>query len=293
MAGWATMKHVLSIQSHVAYGYVGNRAAAFPLQRLGVDVSAVNTVQFSNHTGYGAWTGEVFPAAHVAAILDGIRDRGGLATCDAVLSGYMGDAALGQVILDTVAAVRAGNPGALYCCDPVMGDVGRGFFVRPGIPEFMRDAAVPAADIITPNQFELEFITGRPITSLAEALAATAQVRTIGPRLVLLTSLTRAEAPADTIELLLDSPDGAWIVATPRLPLDPAPNGAGDAVAALFLAKILDDPDDPPAALAHAAAAIYAAFAATAAAGKRELQLIAAQDELVRPLKRFPIEKVR
>lgn len=286
------MKNILSIQSHVAYGYVGNRAAVFPLQRLGHDVWAVNTVQFSNHTGYGAWTGDVFSPEHVTSVIEGIAERGALTRCDAVLSGYMGDAALGTAILDAVRRVRAGNPDAIYCCDPVMGDVGRGFFVRPGIREFMIERTVPAADIVTPNQFELEFLAGRAIATLDDALAATASVRALGPRLAMVTSLTRNEVDSETIELLLDSPDGAWLVATPRVPLDPPPNGAGDAVAALFLAKLLDG-GDPATALSHAASAIWGVIDATHRAGTRELALIAAQAQLVEPTRRFAAQKVR
>ena len=126
--------NILSIQSWVAYGHVGNASAVFPLQRLGAEVWAVNTVQFSNHTGYGAWTGQVFTGEQVAAVIDGIAARGALARCDAVLSGYMGDAGIGAAILDAVARVRAAQPGGVYCCDPVIGDEGRGVFVRPGIP---------------------------------------------------------------------------------------------------------------------------------------------------------------
>lgn len=300
------MKTILSIQSHVAYGYVGNRAAVFPLQRLGHDVMAVNTVQFSNHTGYGGWTGQVLGAEHIADIIDGIahvprkggtteapREGGGaLDACDAILSGYLGDATLGGVILETVARVRAANPKLVYCCDPVMGDIGRGFFVRPGIPDFMRTHAVPAADIITPNQFELEYLTGHTIGNLDDALDAAATARRLGPKVVLLTSLTRGSMPPDVIEMLVDTADGAWLVATPRLALEPSPNGAGDAAAALFLAKFLET-QDPAAALAHTAAAIFAVFDATRRAGTRELQLIAAQDELVRPSRVFPVERVR
>lgn len=191
------MKTVISIQSHVAYGYVGNRAAVFPLQRLGCDAIAVNTVQFSNHTGYGEWTGQVFTAEHVADLMDGVAARGVLPTCDALLSGYMGDVGLGRVIVETAARLKAANPRAVYACDPVMGDVGRGFFVRPGLPEFIRDHAVPAADLMTPNQFELEYLTGRTVETLDDALAATAALRERGPRLVLVTSLTaRTPIPA-------------------------------------------------------------------------------------------------
>lgn len=285
------MRTVISIQSHVAYGYVGNRAAVFPLQRLGVDAVAVNTVQFSNHTGYGEWTGQVFTPDHIAQIIDGIAARGVLPRCDAVLSGYMGDAALGRVVVETVARIKAANPRALYCCDPVMGDVGRGFFVRPGIPDFMRAHAVPAADIVTPNQFELEFLTGHTVHTMADALAASAALRATGPKLVLVTSLTRTDAPADQIEMLVDTADGAWVVATPRLPLDPPPNGAGDAVAALFLAHYLKA-FDAAHALEQAASAIYAVFQATRRLGMRELALIPAQDELVCPGHIFRVERV-
>ena len=152
--------NVLSIQSHVVYGHVGNASAVFPMQRLGVEVWPIHTVQFSNHTGYGAWTGRVFDAPLIEELVDGLAVRGVLAACDGVLSGYMGSADIGNAVLSTVARVRAANPGALYCCDPVIGDVDRGVFVRPGIPEFLRDHAVPAADIVTPNQFELDYLSG-------------------------------------------------------------------------------------------------------------------------------------
>lgn len=286
------MRSILSVQSHVAYGHVGNSAAVFPLQRLGFEVWPVHTVQFSNHTGYGSWTGRVFEPGLIAEVIDGIAQRGALAACDAVLSGYMGDAALGGVVLDAVARVKAARPGALYCCDPVMGDVGRGFFVRPGIPEFMRDRAVPAADAITPNQFELEYLTGTEVRSLDGAVAAGAKARAMGPTAVLLTSLARAEAPAGTIEMLLDTADGTWIVGTPRLPIEPAPNGAGDCVAALFLAGLLAH-GDAPRALGEAAAGIFAVFEATRRAGTRELQIVAAQDAFAAPSRTFAVQKVR
>ena len=147
--------NILSIQSHVAYGHVGNAAAVFPLQRMGHEVWPIHTVQFSNHTGYGAWRGQVFDAGLIADCVLGLEERGALARCDGVLSGYMGSADTGVAILDAVARVRAAHPSALYCCDPVMGDVGRGMFVRPGIPEFLRDRVVPMADVATPNHFEL------------------------------------------------------------------------------------------------------------------------------------------
>ena len=172
---------ILSIQSSVAYGHVGNSAAVFPLQRLGHEVWPVITVHFSNHTGYGAWRGPLLAAEDVREVIAGIEDRGVLGEADAVLSGYQGDPAVGGVILDAVARVKELNPAAVYCCDPVMGDVGRGMFVRPGIPEFMRDTVVPQADIVTPNHFELDFLAGRTTTTLDEILDAVDDVRARGP----------------------------------------------------------------------------------------------------------------
>jgi len=286
------MQTVLSIQSHVAYGTVGNRAAVFTLQRLGFDVIAVNTVQFSNHTGYGTWTGEAFTPAHIADVLDGVEARGGLSACSGVLSGYQGDPAVGHVILRTVERIRGTHPAVIYCCDPVMGDHGRGIFVKPGIPEFFRRRLVPAADLITPNCFELSVLTALPANSLAEVLTATAAVRSLGPKTVLVTSLFAHLPDADRIGLLADTADGAWLVTTPKLPLEPTPNGAGDTVAALFLAFLLRD-GDAAAALGHACNSLFGIFAATEVAKTRELQLVAAQDELAHPSRQFEVERVR
>lgn len=286
------MKTVLTIQSHVAMGCVGNRAAAFALQRLGCDVIAVNTVQFSNHTGYGNWNGAVFPADQIRSVVDGVEERGGFRHCHAILSGYLGDAAIGTVILNAVRRVKAANPRAIYCCDPVMGDTGRGLFVGPGIPEFMKEQAIAAADILTPNHFELEQLSGRTLETLEDVQTAAAAIRARGPKVVLVTSLSRRDGRNDMIEMLADSADSTWLVATPRLPIDPAPNGAGDAVAALFLSHYLRT-GDPGKALERSAAAIYAIFLATRRYRSRELQMVAAQEEFVQPTHVFPAERLR
>ena len=212
---------ILSIQSSVAYGHVGNSAAVFPLQRLGHEVWPVLTVHFSNHTGYGEWRGPLLAPDDVRAVITGIEERGVLGEADAVLSGYQGDPAVGAVILDAVARVKELNPEAVYCCDPVMGDVGRGMFVRPGIPEYMRDTVVPRADIITPNQFELDFLAGRTTDTLAEVLDAVDVVREGGPRDVLVTSVLHADIPEGTLDLVAVSDQGAWAVNTPLLPISP------------------------------------------------------------------------
>lgn len=279
---------VLSIQSHVAYGYVGNRAATFPLQRLGHEVWAVNTVEFSNHTGYGAWKGRVAAPDQVRDVIAGIAERGALSTCDAVLTGYMGDAALGEVVLEAVAMVRAANPRAVWCCDPVIGDIDRQVYVRPGIPEFFRDRIVARSDILTPNHFELEWLTGRKVSTLKDTLSAARALMGDGPHpsIMLVTSLRRSDAPAGTIEMLALTRDHAWLVSTPELAFAIAPNGTGDAVAALFLAH-WHAHRDVGRALEDVAASIFAVLEATLASGERELRLVTAQDVLVSPPRRF------
>ena len=284
----------LSLQSHVAYGYVGNRAAAFPLQRLGHEVWAVNTVEFSNHTGYGAWRGRAASAEQVSEIVQGIEALGQFSRCDGLLTGYVGDAALADVVLDTARRVRAANPRAVWCCDPVLGDIDTGIYVKPGIDTFFRDRAIPAADLVTPNHFELEHLTGRTVSTMAEALAA---ARTLlqgerpGPRLVLITSLRRADAAADTIEMVAVTRAAAWRVATPMIGFEIAPNGTGDAVAALFTAHWISG-DEIADALGKAASSIFAVLEATQAMGERELQLVAAQDRLVAPPRAFKAERL-
>ena len=276
--------NILSIQSWVAYGHVGNASAMFPLQRLGAEVWAVNTVQFSNHTGYGSWKGSVFTGAQIDEVIEGIAARGVLGRADAVLSGYMGDPGIGTAIVDAVGRVKAANPAAIYCCDPVIGDVDRGVFVRPGIPEFMANHAVPRAEIVTPNQFELDHLTGRTSATLADAKAAVAALQAKGPRTVLVTSLHTDATPADAIDMLAAEGGRSWLLRTPKLPL--SVNGAGDAIAALFLYHRLRS-GSAAAALEGAGSSIFGLMRRTAEAGSREILTVAAQDEFVSPSQRF------
>jgi len=281
--------NVLSIQSHVAYGHVGNSSAVFPLQRLGHEVWPVHTVQFSNHTGYGAWTGRVFDGQAVEEVVDGIDARGVLGSCDAVLSGYLGSADIGHAVVGTVARVRAANPAAVYCCDPVIGDVGRGVFVRPGIAEFMRDTAVPAADVVTPNHYELDLLTGATTTTLDQVRDAVAALQATGPRVVLTTSLDVEDTPDDAVDLLASEGGRHWRVRTPKL--DVSVNGAGDAIAALFLAH-WSSTGSAGEALGRAAASVFGLLRTTAEAGSREILLVAAQEEFVSPTRTFAVDEV-
>ena len=282
---------ILSIQSSVAYGHVGNSAAVFPLQRLGHEVWPVSTVHFSNHTGYGAWRGPLLAPDEVAAVITGIAERGVLSSCDAVLSGYQGGAGIAEVILSAVEQVKAANPAATYTCDPVMGNATSGCFVDPAIPPIIRERVVPKADLITPNQFELGFLTDTAPLSLEETLSSADLARAMGPTTVLVTSLFDGDAEtAETIGMLAVTGEGAWLVETPRLPMKA--NGSGDVTAALFTAH-LHETGSPAQALARTASSVYAVLKATLESGERELRLIAAQDAIADPACEFEVRQVR
>src|SRR6478736_3719306 len=225
---------ILSIQSAVAYGHVGNSAAVFPLQRIGVEVLPVHTVNFSNHTGYGAWRGPLIAPDDVRDVLTGIEERGVFPQIDVVLSGYQGGEGIGEVIIDAVERVKAANPDAVYACDPVMGNAKSGCFVAPAIPVLLRERVVPVADIITPNQFELGYLTGTEPDTLESTLASVDLARASGPSTVLVTSVERPDREPGTIEMLAVDERGAWLAQTPHLPLKA--NGSGDVTAALFTA---------------------------------------------------------
>ncbi|OAN32963.1 pyridoxal kinase [Plantibacter sp. H53] len=275
---------ILSIQSAVAYGHVGNSAAVFPLQRIGVEVIPVNTVNFSNHTGYGAWRGPLISPEQVGEVITGVEERGAFPQIDVVLSGYQGGVGIGDVIVDAVQRVKAANPDALYACDPVMGNAKSGCFVAPEIPDLLRDRVVPNADIITPNQFELGFLTGTEPASLESTLASVELARAMGPSVVLVTSVERPDRDRETIEMLVVDDAGRWIVQTPLLPFKA--NGSGDVTAALFAAHY-GETRDAKLALERTASSVFDLVELTYRSGQRELQLVEAQEFYANPRMQF------
>jgi pyridoxine kinase len=276
--------NLLSFQSKVVLGHVGHSAATLLLQRLGHEVWAVDTVVFSNHPGYGRYSGKVTPAEEVAALAGGLEALGAYASCAAVASGYLGSAPNGAAMLEAVARVKRANPKAFYVCDPVMGDRNHGLYVSSDLPRFFADAALPKADIATPNAFEAEELTGRTVRSVEEGLRAADELRQRGPATVVITGIESERAMAT----LAVSPEGAWAVKTPRLRYGAF--GTGDAFAALLLGRLLNGAALPD-ALALAVAGMYALIEASQ--GEGELAIISAQDQAVRPSRSWRARRLR
>lgn len=282
------MPTVLSIQSAVAYGHAGNSASVFPLQRSGVDVIPVYTVMFSNNTSYPSWKGPLIPADDVRAVVAGVEELGALPGVDSLLCGYLGAPEVGEVILETAAKVKQHNPDAIFCADPVMGDVGRGFYARPGIPEFWRDSVVSEADILIPNLFELQFLTGRQTHTLQDVINAAQELRDRGPGVVVVTSVTGDDIASDKLHMVAVGEQGVFQVTTPIL--DRVFTGSGDLTAAMFLTHWLRT-GDLGGALGTTASIVYSVLEATTALGSRELRLVSAQEDIVHP--RFTFESQR
>ncbi|MDG6881703.1 Pyridoxamine kinase [Phocoenobacter uteri] len=286
------MKNVLSIQSHVVYGYAGNKAAVFPMQMLGVDTWALNTVQFSNHTQYGKWTGMVIPQEQITEIVQGIDNIDSLSECDAVLSGYIGAASQGSAILDAVAKIKAINPNAIYFCDPVMGHPDKGCIVADGVAEFLRDEAMTKADIIAPNLVELRELTGLEVENFAQALEAVKVIRSKGPKKVLVKHLSKVGQDPSQFEMLLANEEGIWHISRPLHEFKAKdPVGVGDLTSGIFLANLLNGKSDLE-AFEHTANAVNDVMSVTQQSGKYELQIIAAREFIANPISQYKAVKI-
>jgi pyridoxine kinase len=279
---------VISIQSQVAYGHVGNSAATFPMQMHGIDVIAVPTTLLSNRPGYPTIRGRVIEAQLVADLLLGVEERGAVETSSMILSGYLGSAEIAAVVADFVARAKARNPKLKYCCDPVLGDRDRGLFVKTDIPPLVRDGLCPLADLITPNHFEFEWLCGARTTTINQMIAQAQTLLARGPSTVVITSAELADTPDDAIETVAieQTNDGvkAWRVRTPKLPI--SPSGTGDLFAALLVAARVNGADTPE-ALGHAASAIFAVLERTALRGTEEMRIVESAELLVQPKRRF------
>lgn len=261
---------ILSIQSNVASGHVGNAAAVYPLQCLGHDVWPVHTVMLSLHPGHSDWRGHRVPASDLAAVLKGLDDHGVFKDCSAVLTGYLGAADVGDVVVEAWANVRHANPGALICCDPVMGDSGEGLYVPDDLVAFYRHTLVPAADVIMPNVFELETLHGGPMETIEAVIAAAQYLISKGPKTVIVTSVPDG---GDALGNILVTPTESWIISTPRLAL--RAKGSGDVLSALWLGHYLRG-GQAVAALEIAVATVFAIVEMAVKDQLLELPIVAA-----------------
>lgn len=276
--------NVISIQSQVAFGHVGNSAAVFPMQMHGIDVIAVPTTLLSNRPGYKTIRGCVLEAQLVADLLLGIEERGAVESTNMILSGYLGSAEIAGVVANFVTRAKASNPTLLYACDPVLGDRDRGLFVREDIPPLVRDRLCTQADIITPNHFEFEWLCGAEAKTIDQVIAHARTLYARGPKTVVVTSAELADTRNGEIESLAVEATRAWRVRTPKLPI--SPNGTGDLFAALFVAARVRGADKPE-ALSHAASAIFAVLERTAARGTEEMRIVESAELLIHPKRRF------
>ncbi len=285
------MKNILSIQSHTVFGFAGNKSATFPMQLMGMDVWALNTVQFSNHTQYGKWTGMVIPKEQIGEIVRGIDEIGELKNCDAVVSGYIGSAEQVDEIIKAFHKVKALNPNAIFLCDPVMGHPDKGCIVADGVREGLIDIAMPQADIITPNLVELRELTGLEVNNFEQAVAATQAILAKGPKKVLVKHLSKVGKDSTKFEMLMTTEQGVWHLSRPLYDFDREPVGVGDLTAGLFISNLLNGKSDLE-AFEHTANAVNEVMRVTYEQGSYELQLIRARDVIINPTSSYKAVKI-
>lgn len=277
---------ILSIQSQVVAGFVGNAASVFALQRLGAEIWPLPTVILSNHPGHGGAQGGKLAAELKTSLLDGLDEFGCFARCEGVISGYLSGGDDAALVGAAVRRARAGS-GGVYLCDPVMGDDGR-TYVKPDVVEAIHYLA-GIADIITPNAYELALLSKMTLHNRADALRAMRVLQVLGPRIVLLTSFTGADTLPGMLDVMvLDGPD-SWRLSMPLMAYKFS--GAGDVLAALFLHFSLALKHSAQ-AMAAACAALFGVLELTMQTSANELALLAGQHHLVAPARFFEVERL-
>ena len=265
------LRGILSLQSEVVYGHVGNAAARFALQRLGFEVWSVPTVLYSNHPGHGDFGGDNVAASEMTRLIDALDRQGHLARCDAVLTGYARTADQVAVMANAIDTVKTQNPSAVFAIDPVLGDTDTGAYVPLDVADTLPKILVPEADILMPNHFELEFLSGQPVTDFASTIAAALPLQS---PIVVATSIPHKDKYA-TIAI---TDSEAWFVETDIVPK--APHGVGDLTSALFLGHQLLGKDIPT-SLQKAVSSVYALIKESADRSLDELPLIQHQELIV------------
>lgn len=285
---------VVSVQSRVAMGHVGNSAAVLPLQLAGFEVVEVATTLLSNHPFYPGVRGGPLGGATVAGLLDGVAERGVGAAARAVVSGFLATADVAAPVARFVGDARAANPGLRYVCDPVLGDTGPGLYVDPGLVAATRDRLLPLADVATPNAFELDLLAGGATAAGGGATAAqvAARARSLPLRaggVVVVTGTVLADTPPGHLDTLVVAVDAAWRLRGPRV--ERHFDGTGDVFTALFTAAWLGAGGGPDAVVQAAGAAVAGTaevVKATVAAGTKELRLVASAAAALRAVPVVP-----
>ncbi len=283
------MAHILTIQSHVVYGHAGNAAAVFPMQRLGHEVSILNLLQFSNHTGYGTWGGSAIAADELKEVFGGLKAVGALSKFDCIVSGYIRDGEQAQAIYDFVVEVKKNYPHVIYCCDPVMGDERPGMYVKPEVAAFQQSHLVPLADWITPNRFELSHLASKPlVTNVQDAVEACTTLFDSKKRGILATSIAEG---AGMTGLLLMTKEGVYHCETPKYELTRTVHGTGDVTAATFLSHLLKG-DSPLEAMEKTANTMHDITQYSFNNQLTELGIIACQEKIAHPDRGYQAKKV-
>lgn len=227
---------VISIQSQVAYGHVGNSAAAFPMQLGGLQVVQVPTTLLSNHPHYATMRGRMLESALVSDLLRGVEERGLVDTAAIILTGYMGSVETARIVANFIRRAKERNPSLFYVCDPVMGDDDLGVFVADGLPEIMRSDLVPLADLITPNQFEFEMLAGMSARDEASLLSAAELIVSGSGKQIVVTGCHLTNTPDNHVEVVTPQGGHLYRVAAPRLPIRPC--GTGDLFTGLLVVEL-------------------------------------------------------
>ena len=273
----------VSFQSHVAAGAVGNSATSMVYAAFGCELWAVPTVLYSNHPANRTFAGEIVASASLYRWISAFVENGLIEQVDHVQSGYLGAADQAQAVLALLSAARKSGRTVSYTCDPVLGDQTAGLYVPPAVAIAIRETLLPAADIVTPNLFELGYLTGAPVDTVAQVWAAMQSLQTMGRRTVIATSVMTQEMAAAEVGTFLLDDTNRWCVRTPHIP-SPA-HGAGDVLAAAFLAR-LSKGESPDRGLSHAVSSVHCILVATG--NQLDLALHAAHDHLLSPAPVFP-----
>ena len=281
------MEKVLSIQSHTVYGYVGNKAAVFPLQLLGFEVSYINSVQFSNHTGYAnGFTGQILSGEQLYELQQGLAQNNLLSAFNNLLTGYIGSASFLCEITNFVKRLKNENSTLFYCCDPVLGDHGKGLYVPKELVAAYKTEVLPLADMITPNQFELEQLTGNTIRNQSDILRAINTLHAMGPKRIIVTSTQFGD---QALYASISDTDRDHMLKATFRQVKGSFTGTGDLFVALLLGWTKIHPNNTELALTNALKSTQAVIHNTQKSIEkgenkaRELKLIASRNAIMVP----------